>query len=53
MPAEEQAIVYVTKNNKIGMLVHANVESWDWYVEKYSIVSWCYSAHLLPKGDKK
>lgn len=53
VPAEEQAIVYVTKNNKIGMLVHANVESWDWYVEKYSIVSWCYSAHLLPKGDKK
>ena len=49
VPAEERAIVYVTKNNKIGMLVHANVASWNWYVEKYSIVSWCYSAHLLPK----
>lgn len=52
VPAEEQAIVYVTKNNKIGMLVHANVESWDWYVEKYSIVSWCYSEDLLPKGGE-
>lgn len=35
VPEKGQPIVYVTTNNKIGMLVHANVESWDWYVEKY------------------
>ena len=52
-PAKGRAIVYVTTNNKIGMLVHANVESWDWYVEKYSIVNWCYSEDLLPKGGEK
>lgn len=51
MPTDGQAIVYVTTNNKIGMLAHANVESWDWHVRKYSIVGWCYSADLLPKHE--
>ena len=49
MPAEGQAIVYVTTNNKIGRLANPKAENWDWYVEKYSIVGWCYSADLLPK----
>lgn len=49
VPAEDQAIVYVTTNNKIGRLANTKPERWDWYVEKYSIVGWCYSADLLPK----
>ena len=49
MPAEGQAIVYVTTNNKIGRLANTKPERWDWYVEKYSIVGWCYSADLLPQ----
>ena len=49
VPAEDQAIVYVTTNNKIGRLANTKPERLDWYVEKYSIVGWCYSADLLPK----
>ena len=52
MPAEDQAIVYVTTNNKIGRLANTKPERWDWYVEKYSIVGWCYSEDLLPKGGE-
>ena len=53
MPAEGQAIVYVTTNNKIGRLANPKAENWDWHVRKYSIVGWCYSADLLPKGGEK
>ena len=52
MPAEDQAIVYVTTNNKIGGLANPKAENWDWYVEKYAIIGWCYSEDLLPKGGE-
>ena len=51
MPAEDQAIVYATTNNKIGRLANTKPERWDWCVRKYSIVGWCYSADLLPKHE--
>ena len=49
MPKDGQAIVYVSSNKKVGVFTNVSNNRCDWYVEKYPIVSWCYSAHLLPK----
>ena len=51
MPMEGRAIVYASSNNKVGVLANVSVNRWNWYVEKYSIVGWCYSADLLPKHE--
>lgn len=52
-PAKEQPILYFTKNGKIAVLNRVDVEKWDWYLDKYSILLWCYTEDVLPKGDKK
>ena len=49
MPKDGQAIVYVSSNKKVGVFTNVSNNKWDWYVEKYSIVGWCYSEDLLPK----
>ena len=52
MPTDGKAIVYVSSNKKVGMFTNVSNNKWDWYVEKYSIVGWCYSEDLLPKGGE-
>ena len=49
MPTEGRAIVYASSNKKVGVFTNMSNNKWDWYVEKYSIVGWRYSADLLPK----
>ena len=51
MPTEGRAIVYASSNKKVGVFTNMSNNKWDWYVEKYSIVGWCYSADLLPKHE--
>ena len=51
MPTEGRAIVYASSNKKVGVITNVSIKSWDWYIEKYSIVGWCYSADLLPKHE--
>lgn len=53
VPTKEQPILYFTKNGKIAVLNRVDVEKWDWYLDKYSILLWCYTEDVLPKGDKK
>ena len=50
---KEQPVLYITKNGKIAVLNKAHAGNWDWYVDKYSIILWCYTEDVLPKGDKK
>lgn len=49
MPTEGRAIVYASSNKKVGVFTNVRNNKWDWYVEKYSIVGWCYLEDLLPK----
>lgn len=42
-------IVYCTRNAKIGTLNRIkDREDWDWKVEKYGIVYWCYMHQIVP-----
>lgn len=50
-PTKEQAVLYVTKNGKIAVLNKVHAGNWDWYVDKYSIILWCYTEDVLPKQD--
>lgn len=59
LPSDNKAILYLTKNGKIGVIKTIKSDNWDWYVsDKYSIVKWAYIEDLLPnseqmKGDEK
>ena len=59
LPSDNKAILYLTKNGKIGVIKTIKSDNWDWYVsDKYSIVKWVYVDNLLPnskqlKGDEK
>ena len=54
VPSGNKGIIYLTKNNKLGVLNSIKSNKWDWYVaDKYSIIKWAYVEDLLPKGDRK
>ena len=59
VPSDNKAILYLTKNGKIGVIKAIKSDNWGWYVaDKYSIVKWVYIDDLLPnskqlKGDEK
>ena len=43
VPSDNKGIIYLTKNNKLGVLNSINSTKWNWYVaDKYSIVKWAY-----------
>ena len=53
VPSNNKGIIYLTKNNKLGVLNSIKSTNWDWYVaDKYSIIKWAYLDDLLPKGGK-
>ena len=51
--SENKGIIYLTKNNKLGVINLIKSNNWDWYADKYSIIKWAYIDDLLPKGSKK
>ena len=59
VPYSNKGILYLTKNDKIGVIKAIKSDNWDWYVnDKYSIVKWAYIDDILPnseqlKGDEK
>ncbi len=54
VPSGNKGIIYLTKNNKLGVLNSIKSTKWDWYVaDKYSIIKWAYVDDLLPKGGEK
>ena len=49
VPSDNKGIIYLTKNNKLGVLNSIESTNWDWYVpDKYSIIKWIYIDDLLP-----
>ena len=49
VPSDNKGIIYLTKNNKLGVLNSIKSTKWDWYVaDKYSIIKWAYIDDLLP-----
>ena len=53
VPSNNKCIIYLTKNNKLGVLNSIKSTNWDWYVaDKYSIIKWAYLKDLLPKGGE-
>ena len=49
VPSDNKGIIYLTKNNKMGVLNSIKSNNWDWYVsDKYSIIKWAYIDDLLP-----
>ena len=54
MPSDNKGIIYLTKNNKFGVLNSIKSNKFYWYVaDKYSIIKWAYIDDLLPKGGLK
>ena len=54
VPSNNKGIIYLTKNNKLGVLNSIKSTNWDWYVaDKYSIIKWAYVDDLIPKGGEK
>ena len=54
VPSENKGIIYLTKNNKLGVINPIKSNNWDWYVAvKYSIIKWAYLSDLLPKGGER
>ena len=49
-PEYDNAIVYVTKLNKLNTLKRVDKNRFTWYIEKYAIYKWAYLKDLLPKG---
>ena len=53
LPSDNKAILYLTKNGKIGVIKTIKSDNWDWYVsDKYSIVKWVYVDNLLPNSKQ-
>ena len=53
VPSDNKAILYLTKNGKIGVIKAIKSNNWDWYVaDKYSIVKWAYVDDLLPNSEQ-
>ena len=53
VPSDNKGIIYLTKNNKLGVFNSIKSNNWEWYVsDKYSIIKWAYSSDLLPKGGE-
>ena len=51
VPSNNKGIIYLTKNNKLGVLNSIKSHNWDWYVAgKYSVIKWAYIGDLIPKG---
>ena len=54
MPSDNKGIIYLTKNNKLGVLNSIKSHNWDWYVAgKYSIIKWAYIGDMIPKGGEE
>ena len=51
-PEYDNAIVYVTKLNKLNTLKRVDKNRFTWYIEKYAIYKWAYLKDLLPKGGE-
>lgn len=52
--SKNKGIIYLTKNNKLGVFNSIKSNNWHWYVsDKYSIIKWAYSTDLLPKGGEQ
>lgn len=48
-PLGNKPIVYCTANYKAGTFKTVrDKRDWEWKVDKYSIVCWCYQDELLP-----
>ena len=53
VPSDNKAILYLTKNGKIGVIKAIKSNNWDWYVsDKYSIVRWAYIDDILPNSEQ-
>ena len=53
LPSDNKAILYLTKNGKIGVIKAIKSDNWGWYVaDKYSIVKWVYVDNLLPNSKQ-
>ena len=53
VPSDNKAILYLTKNGKVGVIKAIKSNDWDWYVsDKYSIVKWAYIDDLLPNLEQ-
>ena len=51
LSSDNKGIIYLTKNNKFGVLNSIKSNNFDWYVaDKYSIIKWAYIDDLLQKG---
>ena len=54
VPSDNKAILYLTKNGKVGVIKAIKSNDWDWYVaDKYSIIKWAYIDDLLPNQFQK
>ena len=53
MPYDNKGIIYLTKNNKLGVLNSIKSTKWNWYVaDKYSIIKWAYIDDILPNQEQ-
>lgn len=53
LPSDNKAILYLTKNGKIGVIKAIKSDNWNWYVsDKYSIIKWTYIDDLLPNSEQ-
>ena len=53
VPSDNKGILYLTKNDKIGVIKAIKSNNWDWYVaDKYSIVKWVYIDDLLHNSEQ-
>ena len=53
VPSDNKGIIYLTKNNKLGVLNSIKSTKWNWYVaDKYSIVKWAYIDDTLSNQEQ-
>ena len=50
-PEYGNAIVYITKSNKIGILKRVDNHRFAWLIDKYAICKWTYTKDLMPKSQ--
>lgn len=50
-PEYGNAIVYITKSNKIGILKRVDNHRFAWLIDKYAICKWAYTKDLMPKSQ--
>ena len=53
VPSDNKGIIYLAKNNKLGVLNSIKSTKWNWYVaDKYSIVKWAYIDDTLSNQEQ-